>query len=200
MVPFPDTSRLSAIAAELERRYPTASLGEIYAMAKPTVDNAVATAASQSHGEGILCGKPKLNTAPSGLFANSILGDTATSIHSQQTSARHTPVSVQQDVNFGTTSVSPLGQPSQTQPEAQHSHHLPHQPAETTPYDIESWFSSISTFPPRNGSTLGSSDFSLFHVIAFVSHYLTLERASESSTIGLFWWYCAMCKTSKLFS
>jgi hypothetical protein len=45
MVPFPDVSKLSAIAAELERRYPHASVGEIYAMAKPTVDGAVAVAA-----------------------------------------------------------------------------------------------------------------------------------------------------------
>ena len=53
MVPFPDVSKLSAIAAELERRFPSASVGEIYAMAKPTVENAIAVVASQSRPDGI---------------------------------------------------------------------------------------------------------------------------------------------------
>lgn len=48
MVPFPDVSKLSAIAAELEKRFPTATVGEIYAMAKPTVESAIAVAASHS--------------------------------------------------------------------------------------------------------------------------------------------------------
>lgn len=54
MVPFPDVSKLSAIAGELERRFPTASVGEIYAMAKPTVEGAVAVAAGNSRNEGIV--------------------------------------------------------------------------------------------------------------------------------------------------
>jgi len=57
MVPFPDTSKLSAIALELERRFPNASVGEIYAMAKPTVEGAVAVAAGGSrHDASILFG------------------------------------------------------------------------------------------------------------------------------------------------
>jgi hypothetical protein len=52
MVPFPDTSKLSAIALELERRFPNASVGEIYAMAKPTVEGAVAVAAGGSRHDG----------------------------------------------------------------------------------------------------------------------------------------------------
>ena len=52
MVPFPDVSKLSAIASELERRFPAASVGEIYAMAKPTVENAIAVAAGQSRNDG----------------------------------------------------------------------------------------------------------------------------------------------------
>jgi len=42
MIPFPDVSKLSAIALELERRYPGSSIGEIYAMAKEPVDSAAA--------------------------------------------------------------------------------------------------------------------------------------------------------------
>ena len=42
MVPFPDVSKLSAIAAHLETRYPAATIGEIYAMARPAVENAIA--------------------------------------------------------------------------------------------------------------------------------------------------------------
>jgi hypothetical protein len=59
MVPFPDTSKLSAISAELERRFPHATVGEIYAMAKPTVENAIAVAAGQgSRNDGVfLLGK-----------------------------------------------------------------------------------------------------------------------------------------------
>lgn len=52
MVPFPDVSKLSAIAAELEKRFPTATVGEIYAMAKPTVESAIAVAASHSRNDG----------------------------------------------------------------------------------------------------------------------------------------------------
>jgi hypothetical protein len=47
MVPFPDTSKLSAIAGELERRFPSATVGEIYAMAKQPVESAIAVAAGQ---------------------------------------------------------------------------------------------------------------------------------------------------------
>ena len=53
MVPFPDVSKLSAIAGELEKRFPTATVGEIYAMAKPTVESAIAVAASQSRTDGL---------------------------------------------------------------------------------------------------------------------------------------------------
>jgi hypothetical protein len=42
MIPFPDVSKLSAIALELERRFPGSSVGEIYAMAKEPVDTATA--------------------------------------------------------------------------------------------------------------------------------------------------------------
>ena len=52
MVPFPDVSKLSAIAAELERRFPSASVGEIYAMARPTVEGAVAVAAGSTRNDG----------------------------------------------------------------------------------------------------------------------------------------------------
>jgi hypothetical protein len=54
LVPFPDVSKLSAIASELERRFPIASVGEIYAMAKPTVENAMAVATGQPRNEGVL--------------------------------------------------------------------------------------------------------------------------------------------------
>jgi hypothetical protein len=54
MVPFPDVSKLSAIAGELEKRFPTATVGEIYAMAKPTIESAVAVAASQSRTDGLI--------------------------------------------------------------------------------------------------------------------------------------------------
>jgi len=50
MVPFPDVSKLSAIAAELEKRFPMATVGEIYAMAKPTVESALAVADSRQDG------------------------------------------------------------------------------------------------------------------------------------------------------
>ena len=52
MVPFPDVSKLSAIAAELERRFPAASVGEIYAMAKPTVESAMAVVVGNSRTDG----------------------------------------------------------------------------------------------------------------------------------------------------
>lgn len=57
MVPFPDVSKLSAIAGELEKRFPTATVGEIYAMAKPTVESAIAVAASQSRTDGLIPSK-----------------------------------------------------------------------------------------------------------------------------------------------
>ena len=53
LVPFPDVSKLSAIAAELERRFPAASVGDIYAMAKPAVESAIAVSgAGQSRNDG----------------------------------------------------------------------------------------------------------------------------------------------------
>ena len=62
MVPFPDVSKLSAIAAELEKRFPTATVGEIYAMAKPTVESAIAVAASHSRNDGVVLAKlPPIN-------------------------------------------------------------------------------------------------------------------------------------------
>lgn len=53
MVPLPDVSRLSAIASELERRFPIASVGDIYAMAKPAVESAMAVVAGQTRNDGV---------------------------------------------------------------------------------------------------------------------------------------------------
>src|SRR5271169_5309784 len=76
MVPFPDVSKLSAIAAELERRFPAASVGEIYAMAKPTVEGAIAVATGHSRTDGIPHKRLLLIAAASMLFSNAQLGDT----------------------------------------------------------------------------------------------------------------------------
>ena len=115
MVPFPDVSKLSAIAAELERRFPTASVGEIYAMAKPTVETAVVVAAGQPRNDGISLPLASLTLASSVLFSNPILGDaTPKSIQNQIPSARHTPV---QEIPFGlpsSISQQPQPQPSTT--------------------------------------------------------------------------------------
>jgi hypothetical protein len=45
MLPFTDVSKLSAIALELERRFPGSSIAEIYAMAKEPVETAAAVQA-----------------------------------------------------------------------------------------------------------------------------------------------------------
>jgi hypothetical protein len=168
MVPFPDTSKLSAIAGELERRYPNASLGEIYAMAKPAVENALAVATGQPRSEGIFFAPGELSEAASVLFSAPILGDTAAanSIHSQLNSARHTPVPPETATFRQTPRLSSQRHPQpQPQPQAQHAHQLTTRQPETTPYDIDSWF---NTFPSSNtGGT--SSEFTSFQVRQSVS-------------------------------
>jgi hypothetical protein len=72
MVPFPDTSKLSAIAEELERRFPSATVGEIYAMAKQPVESAIAVAAGQgSRKDGVSLSSKKLTFSISNLFSES---------------------------------------------------------------------------------------------------------------------------------
>lgn len=159
MVPFPDVSKLSAIAAELERRFPTASVGEIYAMAKPTVESAVAVAAGQSRTDGISLALSSLNPASSVLFSNPILGDTTPkSIQNQIPSARHTPV---QEIPF----IQPpsISQQPQSQPQPQQ---VQLQRPEATPYDMESWF---NTFPATgsNQAPTTATDFTQFQVHTF---------------------------------
>ena len=167
MVPFPDVSKLSAIAAELERRFPTASVGEIYAMAKPTVESAVVVAVGQSRNDGISLSLSSRILASSVLFSNPILGDTTPkSIQNQIPSARHTPV---QEIPFGRpSSISQQPQP-QPQPQPQT---VQHQQPEPTPYDMESWF---NTFPAAssNQAPTTSTDFTQFqvHIFPIVSYF-----------------------------
>src|SRR5271169_48054 len=160
MVPFPDVSKLSAIASELERRFPAASVGEIYAMAKPTVENAIAVAAGQSRNDGF----PSLflvinDTASSILFPNSIVGDTTpNSLQHQIPSARHTPV--QPENPFRTPATLPQQLQQTQQPVQTHRHH------ETTPYDMETWFNTFPT--PGNAATTASTDFTQFQQLQVI--------------------------------
>jgi hypothetical protein len=167
MVPFPDVSKLSAIAGELERRFPAASVGEIYAMAKPTVEGAVAVAAGNSRNEGIVFILLLLTIASSVLFSNPILGDTTPkSVQNQGQSARHTPV--QQETPFRTPSaLPPQPQPSH-QPIHTHRHH------ENPPYDMETWFSTFPGPTTDNAGPSTSTDFTQFQPIQVLFHFVDL--------------------------
>jgi hypothetical protein len=163
MVPFPDVSKLSAIAGELERRFPTASVGQIYAMAKPTVESAIAVAAEHARNDRTSLVKSSLIfPASSMLFGQPILGDTPpNSIKAQTPSARHTPV--QKEVPFRAPSTlpsQPQPQPltlpqtqTQTQLQPQQVQFPRRQTGQTSSYDIDSWF---NTFPPANLQTTQS--------------------------------------------
>jgi hypothetical protein len=156
MVPFPDVSKLSAIAGELERRFPTASVGQIYAMAKPTVESAIAVAAEHARNDRTsLFNSSLIFPASSMLFGQPILGDTTpNSIRAQTPSARHTPV--QKEVPFRAPSTlpsqpQPLTLPqTQTQLQPQQVQFPRRQSQQTSSYDIDSWF---NTFPPANLQT-----------------------------------------------
>jgi hypothetical protein len=160
MIPFPDVSKLSSIAIELERRFPTASVGEIYAMAKPTVEGAIAVAAGQSRNDGLyLFPYLPLIIASSVLFANHVLGSTTPkSIPSQLPSGRHTPAP---QPPFRMPSHTPQSHTPQLQHQQIPSH--PQQSETGGPsYDMESWF---DTFPSTSTTApASSSEFTQFHV------------------------------------
>ena len=173
LVPFPDVSKLSAIAGELERRFPNASVGQIYAMAKPTVESAIAVAAEQARNDGTSLVRPSLTLAPSMLFGPTIVGDTTpNSIQARTPSARHTPI--QPEVPFRTPSTHPPQPQSKSLPLPQTNLHgqqvqfqPPRQTEQSSTYDIDSWFNTfpsatVQTPQPQIPST--STDFSPFQV------------------------------------
>jgi len=157
LVPFSDVSKLSSIAEALERRFPTASVGQIYAMAKPTVESAIAVAAEHARNDRTSPSlKSSLIPAASILFGQPLLGDTTpNSIRAQTPAARHAPA--QPDVPFRTPSTHPSQPPPrsitipQTQLQPQQVQFRPRRQTEqTSSYDIDSWF---NTFPPANLQT-----------------------------------------------
>lgn len=148
-------------------------------MAKPTVENAIAVAAGQgSRNDGVFFLGEIDFLASIVLFANPQLSDPSVAIHSQLSSARHTPV--QKDTRFNRS-------PSQPHLIQSHQQQQPQQlppssrSAEGTPsYDMDSWF---STFPPQTQSqpqATDTSDFTQFQVSILKLHQLMRSQIFQS--------------------
>jgi len=172
MVPFPDVSKLSAVAAHLEQRYPNASIGEIYAMAKPTVENAIAVqvAGGNRNNRSSLM-KKILILASTVLLRGPQFGESISRNSFSPVISRRPSFNQDQIVQIrGSPSRSSRSQqqvPPQQLP-------LPdtHTPTGTPSYDLDSWFGPIATQsvqPQSSSQAHGVSQFQVYFLIIILS-------------------------------
>jgi hypothetical protein len=162
MVPFPDVSKLSAIAAHLEQRYPNASIGEIYAMAKPTVENAIAVqVAGGNRNTREFIENTILMIASAVLFRTPQMGEPLSRRLSFSRPISRKP-------SFGQESPQMTGSPSRPSQRQQRrpSQQLPlpeplnttaAQPVTTPTYDLETWFNPVSAQTTQTQSSSQAS-------------------------------------------